>query len=492
MRSLWSICGPRRSQLIAVVVACLAPNAVRAQVVTPRTIPVQQSGQFDVFPSTLGGMAGVFLTLDDTLLDPFVNPAKAIRVGTVIGFTGPAFHNVSEGGGSGSTIPAGVLFSRREWAGGVLVAGQRLNQVPTIAADPGRVTPHNEYYSALLARRIGPGLTLGLSGYSAQLGGLDGVGQLYAGNDGVEVSGRLLDLRAGLLKEWKRDRTFEVLLLHGKSDITHDARLMIRTWDPNTRQFTNAPRMEHNDDRTRFWGVHSEMVVPIDTSGSRIGVLFTANRLTHPKIPNYPLVNIPRDPGLTHAFNLGVGIGNALGATTGAMEIIYEPIWTHTWATTTDAIETDNGMVIPAGGKTIENWFRFSNIKLRVGLGREFAMSADSSTRMRVQFGLTLLTNNYSLRQQDNVALTRRDRQFNWTEWGPTFGFGLRIHRFEASYAVQATCGPQACIWAQGDDVAVAGPSTPGSVGTAVPIDGPTDFNYGRLVTHRFTVTIRR
>jgi hypothetical protein len=460
--------------------------------VSPRTIPVHQAGQFDIFPSKLGGMAGVSLTLDDTLLDPFVNPAKAIRVRTVVGFTGPAFHEISEGGGTGSTIPVGVLFARREWAGGVLAAGQRLNQVPTIAADPGRVTPHNEYYSALLARRIGRGLTLGVSGYSAQLGGLDGISQLYADNDGVEVSGRLLDLRVGLLKEWKNNRSVEFLLLHGKTDITHDARLMIRTWDPNARQFTNAPRMDHNDERTRFWGAHAEMVLPLDTVGSRIGVLLTANRATHPKIPNYPLVNIPRDPGLTHAFNLGVGIGKALGATTGAMEIVYEPIWTNTWATTLDPIETDDGTVIPAGGKTIENWFRFSNIKLRLGFNREFAMSPDSATSMRFQLGMTLNTNNYSLRQQDNVELTRRDRQFNWTEWGPTFGFGLRIRRFDASYAFQATCGPGSCEWAHGDDVTVSAPNTPGSVGTAVPIEGPSDFHYGRLITHRFTVTIRR
>jgi hypothetical protein len=489
MRSLCSSCGSLGQRLIAVVAACLAPNAVRAQVVTPRTIPVQQSGQFDIFPSRLAGMAGVSLTLDDTLLDPFVNPAKAIHVRAVVGFTGPAFHRVSEDGGSGSTIPAGVLFSHREWAGGVLVASQRLNRVPTIAADAGHVTPHNEYYSALIARQIRPGLTVGLSGYSAQLGGLDGVGQLYAGNDGVDVSGRLLDLRAGLLKEWRNNRSVELLLLHGKSDIAHDARLLIRSWDPNTRQFTSAPRMEHNDDRTRFWGVHSEMVLPIDTVGSRVGLLLTANRTTHPKIPNYPLVNIPRDPGLTHAFNLGIGIGKALGSTTGGMEIIYEPIWTNTWATAPDAIETDDGTAVPAGGKTIENRFRFSNIKARVGLSRVVDMSTNSTTSLRVQFGLVVMTNSYSLRHQDNVALTRRDRQFSWTEWGPTFGFGLRIRRIEASYAFQATCGPEACVWAQGDDVAV---STPGNVGTAVPIEGPTDFNYGRLITHRFTLTIRR
>src|SRR5262249_30552585 len=152
---------------------------------------------------------------------------------------------------------------------------------------------------------------------------------------------------------------------------------------------------------------------------------------------------------------------------------VYEPISTNTWATTPDAVESDNGAAIPAGGKTIENWFRFSNVRLRAGLSREFGMSPDSARSMRLQLGVAINTNSYSPRQQDNVALTRRDRQFSWTEWGPTFGIGLRIRRFETSYAFQAQCGPGSCEWAHGEDVSIAS-AAPGAVGTAVPIDGPT------------------
>ena len=491
MGSLWSSCGCLRPWRIAVSLACLAPNASRGQVVNPRTIPVQQSGQFDIFPSKLAGMAGVSLALDDTLLDPFVNPAKAIRVGAVMGLSVPGFHHISQGGGGGNTIPAGVLFSRRGWAGGGLLASQRLSEIRPVSPTGARIHPHNEYFSALLARQMSRGVTLGLSAYSARLGGLDALSQLYAGSDGVEVSGRQFDFRAGLLKEWRNHRSLELLLLHGKSDITHDAVLLTQTWDPIRRQFSSAPRLEHNDDRTRFWGLHTESTLPLDTLGSRIGLLFTANRITHPKIPNYPLVNIPRDPGVTHGFNVGIGIGTALGGTMFGLDLVYEPIWTNTWATTGENIETDDGNLVPAGSKTIENWFRFSNVKVRAGLSREIRLEADSALRFVAQVGIAFASTSYSLLQQDNVALTRRDRQFEWVDWEPTIGFALRVRSFEARYALQATCGPNSCVFARGDDVSLS-PDTPRSVGIAVPVNGPADFHYGSLVSHRFTITLGR
>ena len=53
----------------------------------------------------------------DTLADPFVNPAKAGRVGHGAVFSAPFFHSLSEGGG-GRTI-AGVQVTRRHAEAGV-------------------------------------------------------------------------------------------------------------------------------------------------------------------------------------------------------------------------------------------------------------------------------------------------------------------------------------------------------------------------------------
>jgi hypothetical protein len=54
-------------------------------------------------------------------------------------------------------------------------------------------------------------------------------------------------------------------------------------------------------------------LTPKTPGGWRIGYLFTANRMSHPKIPNYQIQNIPRDPGNTDAFNrLGLHASSAI------------------------------------------------------------------------------------------------------------------------------------------------------------------------------------
>ena len=66
-------------------------------------------------------------------------------------------------------------------------------------------------------------------------------------------------------------------------------------------------RDEEHLDRTNIAGLHAVFLTPKTPGGWRMGYLFTANRMSHPKIPNYQLQNIPRDPGNTDAFNLGFG-----------------------------------------------------------------------------------------------------------------------------------------------------------------------------------------
>lgn len=63
----------------AILIAAV-PNVGASQVIVPRTVPVLIGQQFDILPSHRAGMASVSIALDDTLIDPFVNPAKASRL----------------------------------------------------------------------------------------------------------------------------------------------------------------------------------------------------------------------------------------------------------------------------------------------------------------------------------------------------------------------------------------------------------------------------
>src|SRR5687767_1931626 len=59
-----------------------ASRELPAQTITPRTVPVQMGQQFDIFPSDRAAMGRISIAIDDPLLDPFVNPAKAMRLKT--------------------------------------------------------------------------------------------------------------------------------------------------------------------------------------------------------------------------------------------------------------------------------------------------------------------------------------------------------------------------------------------------------------------------
>ena len=56
------------------------------------------------------------------------------------------------------------------------------------------------------------------------------------------------------------------------------------------------------------------------------------NRKDHPKIPNYELQNIPRDPGETWGFELGTGLSKDSGQIEVGLDVVLEPIWSRTWS----------------------------------------------------------------------------------------------------------------------------------------------------------------
>src|SRR5690242_7587850 len=87
--------------------ALAAAPALHAQLLAPKTVPVAQGDQFEIFPSSRTGMGGATIALADTLRDPFVNPAKSTRVTQTRLFAAPTFYGISDGGGGGRTIPIG-------------------------------------------------------------------------------------------------------------------------------------------------------------------------------------------------------------------------------------------------------------------------------------------------------------------------------------------------------------------------------------------------
>ncbi len=497
---------------LAICCAVLAvPIVSSAQVVTPKTLPVLQSGQFDMFPSDRAGMGGTTIAVDDTLLDPFVNPAKATRIGVSHIFSAPFFHSVSGARGGGRSLPLGGGGSWGAWSATGLFTFQQLDRAgPTFVMCPvcAQSTPamqsstsdrsaYNQYVAGSIARRLTPSTSVGLGVQLAAIQAIDGVDLLYAGSDRIDQSGSLADFRFGVTKEVGTDRHLEVMLVHARTDMRHDVRFTTWRWDPLARQYIQEQRTDHNQDRTHIWGLHSEYSRPVGSEGWHLGWLGTVNRLSHPKIPNYVIQNIPRDPGTTYSFNAGAGIGRTVRGASFAADLIYEPMFSNTWATAAKdtavscPVCSSDGGTIKAGAKTVENTFRFNNIRMRFGAGQDMVIPREGSTVLGYQVGLDLYAINYRLQQANHVQQTFRTQREDWLEWSPTFALRLHSRDLDVRYNFTLTCGPGSCGQTQASgrffntpDVALA------AGGIIAAPSGELFMQSGALKIHKLTIIV--
>jgi hypothetical protein len=350
---------------------------------------------------------------------------------------------------------------------------------------------------------MGSGLSLGLGVSAADLRGVDGVSALYQGSDRVRQSGGVLDARLGLMKDFTGGSTLELVAVANRYHMTHDVHYPATwRWIPcacpaggpcDCRPNTIPERDEHNLDRTNTSGVHAVFLTPRTAGGWRMGYLFTANRLSHPKIPNYQIQNIPRDPGNTDAFNIGFGTTRVFGASTFGMDAVLEPMWSHTWADAAGDTTDVSGRVIPQGAHTVDNRFRFSNSRINVGFGHELAAANDSAAVVGFQFGLAMRSINYTLDQTNHVQQNARSQDESWTEWTPTLGLRVRTRDMVFSYSVSMTCGPDCSM--PGSERLVPVSSPPPMAGGDVPViaapSAPLTFDGGSSRQHRVMVSIR-
>lgn len=481
----------RRRLASIALAAILGAPPVAAQLVTPRTVPVLQDEQFEIYPSSRPGLAGISIAIDDTLGDPFVNPAKATRLRGLMLTMAPYSHGISENRGGGRTLPIGFLASSGSWSGAVLGAVQQLDRAGPIWNQPtSERTSTNQYYAGVLAHRLDRGLSVGVSAFHADLAALDGVDLLYAGSDRIRQSGGVTDFRLGATKEWEPGHALDVILLRNTTNMRHDVHFTTSVWDNVAKRVNTTTRQEINLDQTNIWGAHTEYTRPVGVEGWHIGLLATANRLSHPKIPNYVLQNLPRDPGTTNSFNLGLGLARATGPVTFGVDVILEPMTSNTYADAADDVKRADGTVIPAGAKTVENHFQFHNSKARFGAGHTWGVDTASKGTLAVDFGVAMYAISYDLIQTNNILRTVRTQREHWLESGPTFGVRYRSHDIELSYAFRANCGSNGCNMfpGGGDRVEMAQPAMSGGI-IAAP-SSPLFFRGVSETSHHLTISL--
>jgi len=445
------------------------PMITLAQLISIKTVPIATGNQFLVFPSQNLGMGGVSIAVEDPLLDPFINPAKGARIKGTVMFASPVYYNISNNIMSARTLPIGALLSSDNLFGGFSLAIQQLG-----AANANNFQllsekySNNMYASGILGKRL-PGSNISIAGgiFWAGLDAVDGVDLLYDGSQKIEQFGQMVDFRIGLLGELGREHFFEGLLLLNRFNMEHNV--------------TYWTRIERNLDHSNTLGLHFGYVRPLADSGWLLGGILTGNWKSHPKIPNYDLMNIPRDPGNSSAYNLGLGLSQTKEQVTLGIDLIYEPIWSNTWADAAEPMTTLSGSVIPVGGKTVENDFRFSNKLLRIGIHRD-------EKRFGFQLGLQVRSIMYWLDQYDNIGESSRKQKEHWSEWTPSWSLNLNFKEFQIRYTGRATMGtgkPGVAWSGFGRDLSFAS-----SADFIVAPSGPLTLQDARVMTHQISIVV--
>jgi hypothetical protein len=494
----------RRVVSLSVVFLAVAV-AAPAQTIPIQTVPLVPADQFDIFPSYTLAMGGVSIAVPDTLHDPFVNPAKGARLRAARFFSSPTFYSVSRDAGAGRTLPLGAFAPAGAWFGGLALALQQVDASRIASPFPGAPPPGvfttgvtdlgpgpqshgNALAFATIGRTLpGSGLSLGGSVRWAKLRALDGVDLLYPGSTRVTQFGETVDARLGLLKDWDGDRSFEAIVLHERFRMTHDVTFLDAFWDPGAQQFSQSPRLERNRDFSKRWGVQVKYERPLPESGWRIGWLATANRTSQPNTPNTDLLNIPQDPGHANAYELGVGVSRTYGPAVFGMDVVYQPIWSTTWAEAGTPTATSGGNVIPVGGRTVENGFHFSNALFRLGVNRELARSLTRTVML--QLGFLVRSVQYSLAQRDFVEGATRQLKESWAEWTPTWGLSLRHPEFDLCYRGRVSHGTDRLVVTPSNGIILADARPIGGFFFPTPTLPPTP-NGVHVVTHQFSISL--
>lgn len=418
----------------------LLSTSLYAQFISVKTIPVASGDQFLLYPSQNLSMGGANIALEDKWLNPIKNPANVLSIISNNFFIQPTFYNISGNLGGAMSLPFTAFITKNNWSSVISFAYQRLegaginrNQFGVMPLSISNTNSPFDRYSknlyllASLARKLNnSNWSLGASFFYSYLQAIGGVDLLYGSSSNVEQDGSIHEIKFGTVYNDNTSK-FEALLLFNNFDMMHKVIYTDIIWDNEYSNPTFKERLVNNLDNTDTWGTHVLYKEKINDNGLELGIISTFNWKRHPKIPNYDLMNIPRDPGNTYAFNFGVGIGKDLNETRIGFDFIYEPIWSNTWANADQMIELTDGRKIYPGDKTIENDFKFNNWIGRLGVMKIFGT-------YNLSTGIEVYSRNYSLNQYDYLNRSNRIQEESWLNFTWSWGIGFEFKYFNLKY----------------------------------------------------------
>ncbi|MEX1139800.1 MAG: hypothetical protein WEF53_10705 [Bacteroidota bacterium] len=434
-------------RILFVMMATLTASAF-SQLIPLKTVPLATGQQFLFHPAENGTIGGITLALDDSLADPYHNPATGATLNGIRVFTSPLYYGIGlnrgqSGGSSGLTFPLGMSFRTGNFFGGMTWARQNIsldeshpptfglhNFLPPNFSQPTRDNA-NTYTFGMFGFAIpGTAYSVGVSAQWADLNAIDGVQYLYSNAYDLIQKGTITEYRLGLHGAWEGGRVLDLLVAHQSTDMEHGRpNVIFYPWDG--MPYMPNPRYTIEHDQSHGFAFEASYREPV-TATLNAGVIMVLDLKTYPKIPNYQLMNIPRDPGDSHAWNFGFGLANNNGKSILGFDVIYEPAFSETWAEADGSQRFPDGRMIMLGDRTVTNTFDFYNHVVRVGL---------RSVVRDIGIGVSFHRFKYYMRQANHILGTSRRQKEQWTEVTLSLGFGFDVFGGHVKYLGLFTTG---------------------------------------------------
>ncbi len=277
-----------------------------------------------------------------------------------------------------NSIPFGAFFRTRNFFVGGLVAYQSVATeesnlsisapiILDVVAAPQieKDISNNAYIFRLVGTRLpGSKVSVAASVTWADYQAIDGVTLLYPESYDIRQSGGSRSLKVGIVSDLTDEDQLGFLVERGLFKAMHD---VTYSSQQQRDQIPTAFRTETNRDESKQWALHGSSKRELG-GGWKVGSILTVNWKDYPKSPNYALASIPRDPGTTVAYNVGLGMVKKTARSTWGLESIYEPITSNTWAEAGEATPTPGIPTLSPNFKTVEAFPDFHNHILRVGI----------------------------------------------------------------------------------------------------------------------------
>jgi hypothetical protein len=440
----------KRQMKKIILLLFMLTKLIYSQEIHLRTVPLAAGNQGDFYPSLFRGMGNLSIAFDDPISDPLINPAKIYKLEGLRLFFSPTRNTWSNEDGravstsSGSakytgtainSMPFGLFMNKDNFFTGGVVSYQSYSSersIPNYGLNSNLKSDvgNNVFLFGLLGAYF-PELKLSVGGSVSwsELDAMDGVNLLYPGSNDIKQYGRSLDYKIGFLGELSERDQLEFVIARTTYKSSHEVTygLPYLWYEGN---WISQYRTELNKDESKGWIIHTKYSNSINDE-VKVGAIFTVNWKEHSKIPNYALANIPRDPGSSTAYNIGIGIVNSGKRTTLGFEYIYEPMTSYTWAEA-----GENNPSFPLSFKTVENFFDFYNHIIRGGI-----YTHTDINWLDYRLGIQLYFNKYNLQQNDNILNSSRTVNESWLETTLCGGLTANISGFQILYSLQIILG---------------------------------------------------